>query len=115
MGSFAVRSAITGHEGFVDDLGDQLECVLGAEPEADERDVGVLPRGHRADLFDVDLACNHLVAESRHDLCEQLESIPPLVRDQDAERRERVLDQWLGSNTQNQTILAPFRRRRTGA
>ena len=54
----------------MDDLGDQLERMRGTQAKADERDVGVLPRGYRPDLRDVDLASDHLVAESRHDLGE---------------------------------------------
>ena len=33
---------------LADDLGDQLQRVLGARPEPDQRDVGVLPGGDRA-------------------------------------------------------------------
>ena len=81
--------------GLVHDLRDQLERVLGAQPEPDQGDVGALPRGHGADLSDVDLAGDHLMAEAGHDLGEQLEPVPPLVRDQDAEvlgRRRRSYD-----------------------
>ena len=35
----------------MDDLRDQLERMLGAQPKTDERDVGVLPRSHRTDLL----------------------------------------------------------------
>ena len=76
----------------MDDLADQLERVLGGEAEPDERDVGMLSRGHGADLLDVDLARDHLVAEPGDDLGEQLEPVASLVRDQDAE----VLDSVLG-------------------
>ena len=55
---------------FVDDLGDQVERVLGAQAEPDERDVGVLSRRYGADLPDVDLAGDHLVTEAGHDLGE---------------------------------------------
>ena len=81
----AESSAITGQVDFVDDLRDQLQRVLGGEPEPDERHVGLLPRGHRADFPDVDLARDHLMAEPGDDLGEQLEPVPPLVRDQDAQ------------------------------
>ena len=73
------------------DLRDQLQCVLGAEPEPDECDVGVLPRGHRPDFSDVDLACDHLMAETGHDLGEQLETVLSFVRDQDAQVRDVVV------------------------
>jgi hypothetical protein len=75
--------AITGR--LADDLGDQIECVLGAEPEADERDIWTLSRGRGADLLDVNLTCDHLVAQPSHDPGEQFEPLPLLVRDQDAE------------------------------
>ena len=39
----------------------------------------------RPDLLDVDLAGDHLVAQPRDDLREQLEPFALLVRDQDAE------------------------------
>ena len=73
---------------LVDDLRDQFECVLGAEPEPDERDVGMLSRGHRADFSDVDLAGDHLMAEAGHDLGEQLEPVSAFVCDQDAKARD---------------------------
>jgi hypothetical protein len=65
-----------------DDLRDRLERVLRARAEPDERDVWVLASGRRPDVPDVDLACNHLVAEPGDHLGELLEPIPPLVRDQ---------------------------------
>jgi hypothetical protein len=71
--------------GLADDLGDQLEGVLRAQPETDERDVRLFPRGHRTDLFHVDLASDHVVPKPRHDLRKQLEPLALLVRDQDAE------------------------------
>jgi hypothetical protein len=71
----------------VDDFRNQVERVGGAEPQTDERDVGVLPSGHRADLCDIDLARDHLVTQTRHHLGEQLEPVSTLVRDQYAERR----------------------------
>ena len=73
------------------DLRDQLQCVLGAEPEPDEGDVGVLPRGHRADFSDVDLAGDRLMAETGHDLGEQLETVSSLVRDQHTQVRDLSL------------------------
>ena len=70
---------------FVDDLRDQLERVLGAQPQPDQRHVGMLPRRHRTDLSDLDLPGDHLMAESGDDLSEQFEPVPPLVRDQDTQ------------------------------
>jgi hypothetical protein len=68
--------------GFADDLGDQLERVHRAFAEPDEGDVGLLSGGDGADFLDVDLARDHLVPEPRYDLCEQLEPVSLLVRDQ---------------------------------
>ena len=95
----------------VDDLRDQLERMLGAQPKTDERDVGVLPRSHRADLLDVDLAGDHLVTETSHDLGEQLEPVPSLVRDQDAEGRDLRIAQQLRSKSQEADSSAVGRSR----
>ena len=59
--------------------------MLGREAEADDRDIGLLSRGHRPDLLDVDLASDHVVPEPDHNLSEQLEPVSLLVRDQDPE------------------------------
>ena len=64
-------------------------CGLQAEP--DESDVGPLSRGHRPDLLHVNLARDHLVPEPGHDLGEQLEPLPLLVRDQDTQLPDFVL------------------------
>jgi len=66
--------------------------MVGVEAEPDQRDVGALSGGHRGDFRDLDLASDHLVAEPRDDPGEQLQSIPPLVRDQDTKVRVPVLD-----------------------
>ena len=71
--------------GFAHDLVDQVERVLRALPEPDERDVGSLSGGHGADVRDVDLARDHLVAEGDHDRGDQREAILALVGDQDAQ------------------------------
>ena len=68
----------------MNDLGDQLERVLGAESEPDERNIGMLPCGDSADLCDLYLPRDHLMAEAGDDLGEQLEPVPALVGDQDA-------------------------------
>jgi len=44
----------------------------------------------RADLLHVDLAGDHVVPEPDHHLCEQLEPVAPLVRDQDPQMLEIV-------------------------
>jgi hypothetical protein len=69
----------------VNDLRDELERVLGAQPQPDQGDVGALPCSDGADRSDVDLARDHLMAQAGDDLCEQLEPVPPLVRDQNTE------------------------------
>src|ERR1700722_5010764 len=57
--------------------------MLGARPESDERDVWSLLGGHGADVFDLDLACDHLVAERPPDRGDEREPVFALVRDQD--------------------------------
>ena len=54
--------------GVADDLLDQLERMLGAFTEADERDVRVLFAGELGDLVDVELLSDHLVAERAGDV-----------------------------------------------
>ncbi len=49
--------------GLAHDFRDQLEGVLRAQPETDERDVRLFPRGDRTDFFYVDLASDHVVSE----------------------------------------------------
>jgi hypothetical protein len=66
--------------------------MVGVEAEPDQRDIGALSGGHRADFRDLDLASDHLVAEPGDDPGEQLQSIPPLVGDQDTKVRVPVLD-----------------------
>ena len=77
---------------LADDLRDQLERMLGVQSEPDQSDIRPLPRGHRPDLLDVDLARDHLVAEAGHDLGEQFEPLPLLVRDQDTQMPDLVLN-----------------------
>jgi DNA-binding NarL/FixJ family response regulator len=68
---------------LADDLRDQLQRVLGVQTQPDQRHIGPLPGGHRPHLLDVDLARDHLVPQPGHDLGQQLQPLPPLVRDQD--------------------------------
>ena len=89
-----------GAAGLLDDLLDQLERMLRRETEPDKRDIGVLPRGHRGDRRDVDLAGDHFVPEPGDNLGEQLEPITPLVGDQDA--------QVLNSSSTISLFLATF-------
>ena len=71
--------------GFSDDLVDQLECVLRALAEPDERDVGSLSGGHGGHVFDLDLAGDHLVSERDHGRRDEREPVLALVGDQDAQ------------------------------
>jgi hypothetical protein len=71
--------------GFAHDLVDQLERVVRALAEADERHVGALPGGHGADVVDLDLARDDLVSQGDHDRCDERQAILALVGDQDAQ------------------------------
>ena len=71
--------------GLAHDLVDQFKRVLRTFAEPDERDVGPLPRGHGADVLDVDLAGDHLVAERDHDRSDERETVLALVGDQNAQ------------------------------
>ncbi len=64
------------------DLVDQLERMLRARPESDERDVGPLSRGDWPDVRDVDLPRDHLVSECDDDRRDERETILALVGDQ---------------------------------
>ena len=66
------------------DLVDQSQSVLRIGSESDERDIGPLPSGHRADVLDVDSARDHFVAEGDHDRRDEREAVFALVSDQDA-------------------------------
>src|SRR5579859_39594 len=71
--------------GLADDLGDQLESVVGARPEPDQCDVGMLPGRDLPDLLDVDLTGDHVMPQPDHHLRQQLQPIAPLARDQDTQ------------------------------
>ena len=82
---------------LVDDLLDQLERVLGALAETDERDVGMLARRHRPDLADLDLGSDHLVPEAGDDGRDVGETILALVGDEHPEPfhvHVHALDTW---------------------
>jgi hypothetical protein len=72
--------------------------VLRAKPEPDESYVRPFSLGHGTDFHDVDLACDHIVAELRHDVRKQLEAVAPFVRDQYAEVLRLVLNHPRGPN-----------------
>ena len=69
----------------MDDLGDQVQGVLRAQPEPDQRDIGMFPGCGYRDFHDVDLAGDHVVSEPDHDLGKQLQPIASFVRDQDTQ------------------------------
>jgi hypothetical protein len=71
--------------GFLDDLLDESERMLGAPAKPDEGDVGSLTRSHRTNLVDFDLACDHFVPKSSDDRHDERKAILTLVRDQNAE------------------------------
>jgi hypothetical protein len=70
---------------FVDDLLDQLERMLRALAETDERDIRLLARGYRSDLADLDLRSDHLVPEAGDKGCDVGEAILALVGDEHPE------------------------------
>jgi hypothetical protein len=58
--------------------------VIRRDAQADQRDIGTLTGCHGADRRHVDLAGDHVVAEPGEDLRQELETVTPLIRDQDA-------------------------------
>ena len=74
----------------MDDLGDQLERMLRAQPEPHQGDIRPLARGHGPDLPHLDLAGDHLMTKPSDDLGEEIESRPLLVRDQHSEAVDRA-------------------------
>ena len=83
LGVGGVQQDDYGAGGLAHDLLDQFKRVLRTLSEADQRDVRPFPRGHRADVVDVDLAGDHLVAQGDHDRCDEREAVFALVSDQD--------------------------------
>ena len=71
--------------GLVNDPVDQVERVLRAAAEPDERHVGALPGRDLADVLDLDLACDHLVSQGDHDRGYLCETVLSLIGDQDAQ------------------------------
>ena len=94
---------------------------MQAEPH--QSDVGTLSRSHRPDLVHVDLARDHLVPEAGHDLGKQLEPLPLLVRDQDAQVPGLSLSyvskisavQVASAADADGALVLPLRRLNTGA
>ena len=70
---------------LADDPLDQAEGVIRALAEPDERDVGSLAGGHRADVLDLDLPGDHLVSQRRDDRGDESKAILALVGDQHAQ------------------------------
>ncbi len=68
--------------------------MLRALTDPDQRYVGPLPRGDASDVFDVDLACDDLVAQANDNRGDERQPILALVGDQDTEMfgpvRERL-------------------------
>ena len=58
---------------------------MSSGAESDERDVRSLPGGDGADVLNLDLAGDDLVAERGHDWNDELETIPALIGDQNAQ------------------------------
>ena len=73
--------------GVADDLLDQLERVLGALAEPDERDVGMFLAGQLDDLLDVQFLPDDLVAERAGDLGDGLGPLGALVGDEYVQQR----------------------------
>ena len=71
--------------GFMHDLVDHCEGMLRALAEADQGDIGSLPGGHDSDVYNVDLAGDHLVPEVRDHRRDERQPIPALVGDQHPE------------------------------
>jgi hypothetical protein len=61
--------------------------MLRGDSEPDERDIRVFSCGRSTNVFDVDLACDHIVSEPDHNLGEQLEALSLFVRDQNPKVR----------------------------
>jgi hypothetical protein len=59
--------------------------MVGALAQTDQRDIRPLPGGHRPDVFDLDLARDHLVPERSDDRSYERQAILALVRDQNTE------------------------------
>jgi hypothetical protein len=59
--------------------------MLGALAETDEGDVRPFPRRHRAHVFNLNLARDHLVPERGDDRGDERQAILALVRDQDTQ------------------------------
>ena len=59
--------------------------MVGALAEPDQRDIGTFSRRRRPDILDIDLASDHLMPETGDDPRDELQAIPSLVRDQNAE------------------------------
>jgi hypothetical protein len=87
----------------VDDLLDQLERVLRGETQPDEGNIGPFPSSHRSDRADFDLTRDHVVPEPCDDLGEQFEPVATLVRDQDTQMPNLVLDHTRGDSRERRS------------
>ena len=75
----------------MDDLRNHVERVLPADAETDEGEIRMFTVGRGRDLRDLELARDHLVAETRHDRRDPRQPVFPLVRDQDTKRAAQFL------------------------
>jgi hypothetical protein len=92
-----------GARGFADDLVDQVKRVLRAFSEADKRDVGSFARGDSADVSNLDLPCDHLVAEGDDDGSDERKTILALVCDE----YSQMLGLWRIRARPHSLILKP--------
>jgi len=71
--------------GGADDLVDELERVLRAVAESDQRDIGSFPRGQGTDVLGIHIPRDDLVAERDHDWGDEGEPVLGLVGDQNTQ------------------------------
>src|SRR6185437_6554952 len=93
---------------LADDLVDQVERVLAALAQADQRNVGPLTGGERGHVCDVDRAGDHLVAEAGDDHGDVVEPLRALICDQDSQmigcrKAAHARTQSLGSRIYHRT------------
>jgi hypothetical protein len=86
----------------VDDLLDQLERMLRARTETDERNIRLFARSYWSDLADFDLRRDHLVSEAGDHCCDIGQAVLALVSDEHTEMVHFVTPQALGINAKRQ-------------
>ena len=80
-----------GAGGFVNDLADQGQRMIRARAEADERHIRAFSRRDGADVLDLGLARDHLVAQLHDDTSDDGEAVLALVGDQHAQMVVRAM------------------------